>query len=86
MARLAAYGRVSGLIQEKEETITTQFDVIDTWASKKGHVIVEYYQDTNCRNTVPIPVRRDGARLLRDAREGKFDGVVICVSVMLSLV
>jgi site-specific DNA recombinase len=75
--RVAFYARVSGHVQEKEETVETQRYYLEQWAAANGHEVVGWYADTNIRSIVPIDERPEGGRLLRDAARRQFDIVAI---------
>lgn len=75
--RAAIYGRVSGQKQADEATVETQVEVGEAWCANKKAIITGYYLDNPCRNNVPVHKRKEGKRLLRDAKEGAFDVVVV---------
>jgi site-specific DNA recombinase len=75
--RVAIYGRVSGQKQADEANIETQKDVNEAWCANKKAIITGYYFDNPCRNKVPIHKRKEGQRLLRDAKDGAFDVVLV---------
>jgi site-specific DNA recombinase len=88
MARVAGYIRKSDRERprkkskktqpdQKETPLETQRQVIRDWCQEHNHELVGFYEDPDCRNTVPVHQREDGGRLLRDADRGKMD-IVAC--------
>jgi site-specific DNA recombinase len=75
--RVAIYGRVSGEKQADEQTIETQVAGGENWCANRHADIVGYYLDNPCGNKVPLLKRKEGRRLIEDARAGRFDVVVV---------
>jgi site-specific DNA recombinase len=73
---VAIYLRVSSEEQAEKETILNQRDAIEPWLTERGFAAFDWYCDDGVSGDVPFHVRPEGARLLEDARAGKFDGVV----------
>lgn len=74
---LAGYGRVSDDYQTERATIKTQVKEVEAWADRNGHRIVRWYLDDPEHNYVPVPERKEGRKLLADARLGLWRGVVV---------
>jgi site-specific DNA recombinase len=74
---LAGYGRVSGEAQKDRATIRAQVRAGEEWAEKNGHKIVRWYLDDPEHSYVPLPDRKEGGKLLADARLGLWRGVVV---------
>ena len=74
--RYAIYIRVSTLDQAREGySLDAQEKTLDKWCRDHKHDIVDIYADRGI-SAKDIDHRPDMNRLLRDAREHKFDGVV----------
>lgn len=70
---IATYERVSTDIQEKQQTILTQYDELQrTIARLPDRVVVERYVDDGVTGMLELEERPAGARLLADARERRF--------------
>src|SRR6478672_581338 len=76
--RVALYCRVSSEEQAKDETIEVQLDYPRQFGelNKADMTIVGEYLDDGVKGTLPFEQRPYGARLLADAREGRFDTVL----------
>jgi site-specific DNA recombinase len=74
---VAVYMRVSSEEQREKETILTQRSEMEPWLRERGYEVVEWYADDGVSGDVPFHKRRDGARLLEDARAGRFGTVVV---------
>lgn len=75
--RIAKYARCSSDEQKKNGyTIGDQLDLIDEFASDNELVSVGEYVDEGISATLEINKRKDLARLIEDAKSGKFDIVV----------
>lgn len=75
--RIAKYVRCSSDEQKKNGyTIGDQLDLIDEFASEYELVSVGEYVDEGISATLEINKRKDLARLIEDAKAGKFDIVV----------
>lgn len=71
------YGRVSGRVQDKTETIETQVTVMEAYCRKHGFEIGGHYLDKNVRSIVSFQERKEGGRLLRDLEKGGVDLVLV---------
>lgn len=75
--RIAKYVRCSSDEQKKNGyTISDQLKLIDEFADDNELVSVEEYVDEGISATLEISKRKDLARLIKDAKAGKFDIVV----------
>lgn len=75
--RIAKYVRCSSDEQKKNGyTIGDQLDLIDEFAAENELVSVGEYVDEGISATLEISKRKDLARLIEDAKSGKFDIVV----------
>lgn len=75
--RIAKYARCSSDEQKKNGyTIGDQLDLIDEFAAENELVSVGEYVDEGISATLEISKRKDLARLIEDAKAGKFDIVV----------
>ena len=75
--RVVGYARVSTDQQREKETIRTQVDLIEKFCVTNGYTLVETFSDDGVSGTTHLGERPAGARLLCDARAGKFDAVVV---------
>jgi site-specific DNA recombinase len=80
--KAAVYCRVSSDEQRENQTIETQQDVLARWlAFQNGtYEVVDWYLDDGVSGTLPWEERREGSRLVSDARRKAFD-VVLCYEV-----
>jgi site-specific DNA recombinase len=80
--KVAVYCRVSTEEQRDRETIVTQRDFGQRYCESKGDTIFDFYEDDGISATKypRLSQRPAGARLLADARLGRFD--VVCVYKM----
>lgn len=75
--RMAKYCRCSSDEQKKNGyTIKDQLDYIEIFARENELIVVEEYVDEGISATLEISKRKDLARLIKDAKAGKFDIVV----------
>ena len=75
--RIAKYVRCSSDEQKKNGyTISDQLDLIDEFANENELVSVGEYVDEGISATLEISKRKDLAKLIEDAKAGKFDIVV----------
>lgn len=75
--RIAKYARCSSDEQKKNGyTIGDQLDLVDEFAADNELVSVGEYVDEGISATLEISKRKDLARLIEDAKAGKFDIVV----------
>jgi len=75
--RAALYSRCSSDEQKKNGyTITDQLDLLTDFTSEYGLVTAGTYVDEGISATLEISKRKDLARLIEDAKKGKFDVVI----------
>ena len=80
--RLAIYCRVSSEEQREKQSIQMQVSVAENYVQGeklKGRevVLTDWYKDDGISGTIPIQERPEGARLLQDARNGRFSRLVV---------
>ena len=75
--RVALYMRVSSEEQRDAGTIQTQSDSLTRHAAACGFEVPEVYADDGVSGTIPLHERPEGRRLLEDAKEGKFQSVLV---------
>ncbi|PQV62590.1 Site-specific DNA recombinase [Abditibacterium utsteinense] len=75
--RAVSYCRVSSETQREKETVRTQIELNEKFCAANGYTLVETYIDDGVSGTTHLHERPAGARLLQDARAGKFDAVVV---------
>ena len=74
---VVGYARVSTDLQREKESIRTQVECIERECLSRGWRLGEVYCDDGISGTLPLEARPAGARLLRDARAGKFKALVV---------
>ena len=75
--RIAKYARCSSDEQKKNGyTVKDQLDYIEIFSKENDLVVVDEYVDEGMSATLEISKRKDLARMIQDAQEGKFDIVV----------
>jgi len=97
--RLAIYCRVSSEEQREKQSIQMQVSAAENYVEGeklKGHevTLTGWYKDDGISGTIPIANRPEGARLVQDARNARFDRLVVWkldrlgrqVSIILNLV
>ncbi len=77
MTRVAAYLRVSSEDQKERKTIENQLEFATKYCDLHQLEIVDWYKDDGVTGTLPIEEREEGLRLLNDAKQGKFDSILI---------
>ena len=76
--RVAFYLRVSGQEQADQGTIQTQDELLDRRRNEHPEWdVVEIYRDEAVSGTLPFDKRGDGARMMRDARRGHWELLVV---------
>jgi site-specific DNA recombinase len=75
--RVALYLRVSSEEQREAGTIETQSEELDRHTTTRGFEVFRVYSDDGMSGTIPLHERPAGARLLQDAKAGKFDTVLV---------
>jgi len=73
---VALYARTSSEEQVESETIEVQRDFLRRYAELHQLTVAGEYLDNGVSGKIPLEQRPDGARLLADARDGRFGGVV----------
>lgn len=73
--RCAFYGRMSS--DEQEHSLESQRMVSDGFATSNGHTIVEEYLDAGIAGDLTADRRPAFQKMMRDARDGKFDAVLV---------
>jgi len=74
---VALYARVSTEDQAERETIQSQVQVANALCPAMNLTIVESYLDDGVSGTIPLEQRPQGARLLEDAAQSKFEQIVV---------
>jgi site-specific DNA recombinase len=75
--RIALYLRVSSEEQRDKHTIETQREFLEQYYELYGLEVVETYEDDGVSGTIPLRERPAGRRLLKDAREDKFESLLV---------
>ena len=75
--KVVGYARVSTDLQREKESIKTQLELIERYCEQNGLTLVETICDDGVSGTIPLPERAGGAKLLQNARAGKFAAVVV---------
>jgi site-specific DNA recombinase len=75
--RVAPYLRVSSEEQRDRETIEIQDDFLEQYRGLYDLEVADIYKDDGVSGTIPLHERPEGRRLLEDAREGKFQTVLV---------
>jgi site-specific DNA recombinase len=75
--RIALLLRVSSEEQREKETIELQEEFLEQYCSLYELEVAETYKDDGVSGTIPLHERPEGRRLLEDAKEGKFDAVLV---------
>jgi len=74
---VALYLRVSTDEQRDRATIEIQSEFLEQYRSLYELEVAEIYKDDGVSGTIPLHERPGGRRLLEDAKEGKFDAVLV---------
>jgi site-specific DNA recombinase len=75
--RVALYARVSTEEQREKQSIETQIDSARPWCEREGVPLVAISRDEGISGTVPFEDRPGGKHLLADARQKKFNVVLV---------
>jgi hypothetical protein len=75
--RAVLYARVSTEEQREKQSIETQIDFARPWCERENISLVGIYRDEGISGTIPFEDRPDGKRLLEDARQKKFNVVLV---------
>ena len=74
---LAIYARVSTEEQRERQSIRTQIEFGERYCQLHDLAIYRVYSDDGVSGTVPLDERPEGGQILRDARLGKFDQLLV---------
>jgi site-specific DNA recombinase len=72
-----AYCRVSSAVQEERQTIQNQIEFAEKFCDLQGIKLCHIYKDDGVTGTLPLNERPAGNELLHDAKDGKFDLVLL---------
>src|SRR5215213_7910485 len=75
--RVALCMRVSSEEQRDRETIEIQREFLQEYCRLYGLKVAQVYADDGVSGTIPLHERSEGRRLLEDAKEGKFQIVLV---------
>src|ERR687894_1810412 len=75
--QVALYLRVSSEEQREKATIKIQREFLDGYCRLHGLEVAGWYQDDGVSGALPLHERPEGRRLLEDAKEGKFQTVLV---------
>src|ERR1035437_4787507 len=71
------YLRVSTDEQRERQSIVTQRDFAERYCQLHSLPVYRVYADDGVSGTVPLEHRPEGSQILRDARNGKFDQLLV---------
>jgi site-specific DNA recombinase len=74
---VALYLRVSSEEQRDKETIEIQREFLEPYCELYGFEVVKTYADDGVSGTIPLHERPEGRQLLEDAKEDKFQAVLV---------
>jgi site-specific DNA recombinase len=74
---IAIYARVSTEEQRERQSIETQYDEGQTFCKRQSLPVYRVYADNGISGTIPMNRRPEGSQILRDARLGKFDQLLV---------
>jgi site-specific DNA recombinase len=72
-----AYCRVSSAAQEERETIQNQIDFATNYCKLNNIELTHIYKDDGVTGTLPLDERPAGYEMLQDAKNGKFNLVLV---------
>src|SRR5215211_6159107 len=75
--RVALLIRVSSVEQREKETIEIQDEFLEQYCGLYELEVADIYKDDGVSGTIPLHERPEGRRLLEDAKDGKFDVVLV---------
>src|SRR6478672_6882729 len=75
--RAAVYARVSTEDQKETGSIATQREFAERYCQLHAIEVYGWYLDDGVSGAIPVAKRTQGARMLADARAGKFDTVLV---------
>jgi site-specific DNA recombinase len=74
---IAVYLRVSTEEQRERQSIATQREFAERYCQLHDLAVYRAYADDGVSGTIPLDQRPDGSQILRDARLGKFDQLLV---------
>src|ERR1700678_2248054 len=74
---VAVYARVSTEEQRERQSIETQYEFGDRFCALHQLPVFRIYSDNGVTGTIPLDKRPEGSQILRDARLGKFDQLLV---------
>jgi site-specific DNA recombinase len=74
---VAVYARVSTEEQRERQSIETQYDFGQRFCQMYTLPVFRIYADDGVSGTIPLDRRPEGSQILRDARLGKFDQLLV---------
>src|ERR1039458_9069261 len=74
---VAIYARVSTEEQRERQSIETQYDFGQRFCQLHTLPVFRVYSDDGISGTIPLDRRPEGSQILRDARLGKFDQLLV---------
>src|SRR5260370_33872910 len=74
---VAVYARVSTEEQRERESIETQYDFGQRFCQMYALPVFRSYADDGLPGTIPLDRRPEGSQILRDARLGRFDQLLV---------
>lgn len=74
---VAIYVRVSTEEQRERQSILTQREFADRFCALHSPAVYRVYADDGVSGTVPLERRPEGGQILNDARQGKFNQLLI---------
>jgi site-specific DNA recombinase len=77
LERIALLLRVSSEEQREKETIELQEEFLEQYCGLYELEVAEIYKDDGVSGTIPLHERPEGRQLLEDAKEGKFEAVLV---------
>lgn len=75
--KAAIYCRVSSEVQQERQTIESQVEFAQKYCDLNSIAITKIYRDDGITGTLPLQDRPAGAELLADAKDGRFQLVLI---------
>ena len=74
---VAVYARVSTEEQRERQSIATQREFAERYCQLHDLAVYRVYADDGVTGTLPLDQRGEGSQILRDARLGKFDQLLV---------
>src|SRR5260370_18890256 len=74
---VAVYARVSTEEQRERQSIETQYDFGQRFCQMYALPVFRIYADDGVSGTIPLDRRPEGSQILRDARLGRFDQLLL---------